>query len=154
MIKFIKAPNFGDELENIPINEDSKRYFVNYLGGINAGFPSPAEDFLSDRISLDERYLSKVESTFINKVKSLSMFPEYQIGDIIIVRADYVPQDGDDVVVSINHSEYTLKRYDKQHSMLVALNIEYSNSVRIDENDEVVILGVVDTLIREKKKRK
>lgn len=154
MIKFIKAPNFGNELENIPINEDSKRYFVNYLGGINAGFPSPAEDFLSDRISLDERYLSKVESTFINKVKSLSMFPEYQIGDIIIVRADYVPQDGDDVVVSINHSEYTLKRYDKQRCMLVALNTEYSNSVRIDENDEVVILGVVDTLIREKKKRK
>src|SRR5690554_4628498 len=154
MIKFIKTPQFGNELENIPINEDGKRYFVKYLGGVQAGFPSPAEDFVSDRISLDERYLSKVESTFINKVKSLSMFPEYQIGDIIILRSDYEPQNGDDVVVSINHSEYTLKRYDKQRSMLVALNTKYSNSIRIDENDEVVILGVVDTLIREKKKRK
>jgi len=154
MIKFIKTPQFGNELENIPINEDGKRYFVKYLGGVQAGFPSPAEDFVSDRISLDERYLSKVESTFINKVKSLSMFPEYQIGDIIILRSDYEPQNGDDVVVSINHSEYTLKRFDKQRSMLIALNTEYSESVKIEENDEVVILGVVDALIREKKKRK
>lgn len=154
MIKFIKAPKFGDELENIPINEEGKKHFVKYLGGVQAGFPSPAEDFLSDRISLDERYLSKVESTFINKVKSLSMFPEYQIGDIIILRSDYEPQNGDDVVVSINHSEYTLKRFDKQRSMLIALNTEYSNSVKIDENDEVVILGVVDALIREKKNRR
>ena len=154
MIKFIKTPQFGNELENIPINEDGKRYFVKYLGGVQAGFPSPAEDFVSDRISLDERYLSKVESTFINKVKSLSMFPEYQIGDIIILRSDYEPQNGDDVVVSINHSEYTLKRFDKQRSMLIALNTEYSNSVKIDENDEVVILGVVDALIREKKNRR
>jgi len=38
--------------------------------------------------------------------------------------------------------------------MLIALNTEYSESVKIEENDEVVILGVVDALIREKKKRK
>lgn len=154
MVKFIKAPKFGDELENIPVNGEGQRIFVKYLGGVQAGFPSPAEDFLSERLSLDERYLSKKESTFINKVKSLSMFPEYQIGDFIILRSDYEPQNGDDVVVSINNSEYTLKRYDKQRSMLVALNTEYSNSVKIDDNDEVVILGVVDALIREKKKRK
>jgi hypothetical protein len=35
----------------------------------------------------------------------------------------------------------------------MALNPKYSESVKIEENDEVVILGVVDTIIREKKKR-
>lgn len=154
MIKFIKAPKFGEELENLPIDGDGQKYYAQYLGGVHAGFPSPAEDFLSDRVSLDERYLSKTASTFLNKVRSLSMFPEYQIGDIIIVRADYEPCDGDDIVVSINSSEYTLKRYDKKRGMLLALNTEYSNTVRIEENDEVVILGVVDALIREKKKRR
>lgn len=154
MIRFIKAPKFGEELENLPISEDGQKYYVRYLGGVKAGFPSPAEDFLSERISLDERYLSKIESTFINKVRSLSMFPEYQIDDIIIVRSDYEPQHGDDIVVSINHSEYTLKRFDKSKNMLIALNSEYASSVKIDESDEVIILGVVDTLIREKKKRK
>lgn len=154
MIKFIKAPVFGEELENIPVNREGQKYLVSYLGGIQAGFPSPAEDFLSDRVSLDERYLFKKESTFINKVQSLSMFPEYQIGDYIIVRSDYEPQDGDDIVVSINNSEYTLKRFDKNRNTLVALNSEYSNSIKIEENDEVVILGVVDALVREKKKRR
>lgn len=154
MIKFIKAPTFGEELENIPVSGEGKKIFVQYLGGIKAGFPSPAEDFLSDRVSLDERYLAKKESTFLNKVRSLSMFPEYQVGDYIIVRSDYIPQDNDDVVVSINNSEYTLKRFNKEKNMLIALNSEYSNSVKIDENDEVIILGVVDALIREKKKRR
>jgi len=154
MIKFIKAPKFGDTLENLPINKEGKNIFVEFSGGIRAGFPSPAEDFLSDRISLDERYLSKIESTFINKVKGLSMYPEYLENDLIVIRADYEPQNGDDIVVSINSSDYTLKRYDKTTSSLIAINPKYAESVKIDENDEVVILGVVDALIRDKKKRK
>lgn len=53
-----------------------------------------------------------------------------------------------------NSSEYTLKRYDKINSKLVALNPEYTNSVIINEDDEVVILGVVDALVRNIKKRR
>ena len=154
MIKFIKAPKFGDDLENLPINKEGEKLFVAFSGGVQAGFPSPAEDFLSDRISLDERYLSKIESTFVNRVKGLSMYPEYLENDFIVIRSDYEPQNGDDIVVSINSSEYTLKRYDKANSTLVALNPKYAKSVKVDENDEVVILGVVDALIREKKRRK
>ena len=81
------------------------------------------------------------------------MYPEYLENDIIIIRSDYYPIDGDDIVVSINSSEYTLKRYGKANNRLVALNSDYAKSVTIDESDEVVILGVVDALIRDKKKR-
>ena len=151
MIQFIK---FGNELEYLPINTNGKKHYVQLREGVNAGFPSPAEDFLNDRISLDELYLSKIESTFVNRVKGLSMYPDYQENDILILRSDYEPQHGNDVVVSINSSEYTLKRYDKINSKLVALNPEYANSVKINENDEVVILGVVDALVRDIKKRR
>ena len=154
MITFKKAPYFGSELENLTIHSEGEKKYVQVCGGVRAGFPSPAEDFLSDRISLDERYLSKTESTFVNLVKGLSMYPEYLENDIIIIRADYYPIDGDDIVVSINSSEYTLKRYDKLNNKLVALNSEYAKSVTIDESDEVVILGVVDAIVREKKRRK
>lgn len=154
MITFKKAPYFGTELENLTIHAEGEKKYVQVCGGVCAGFPSPAEDFLSDRISLDERYLSKVESTFVNRVKGLSMYPEYLENDIIIIRSDYYPTDGDDIVVSINSSEYTLKRYDKANNRLVALNSDYAKSVTIDESDEVVILGVVDALIRDKRKRK
>lgn len=151
MIQFIK---FGSELEYLPINTNGEKHYVQLREGVNAGFPSPAEDFLNDRISLDELYLSKIESTFVNRVKGLSMYPDYHEKDILILRSDYEPQHGDDVVVSINSSEYTLKRYDKINSKLVALNPEYANSVQINENDEVVILGVVDALVRDIKKRR
>ena len=154
MIKFIKTPKFGNDLENLQISSESQKYYVELFGGVPAGFPSPAEDFVSERISLDERYLSKVESTFVNRVKGLSMYPEYLENDILIVRSDFEPKHGDDIVVSINSSEYTLKRYDKKNSTLVALNKDYSNSVVINESDEVIILGVVDVIIRERKKRK
>ena len=153
MINFKKAPYFGTELENLTIHSDGEKKYVQTLGGVRAGFPSPAEDFLSDRISLDERYLSKIESTFLNLVKGRSMYPEYQENDIIILRTDYEPCHNDDIVVSINSSEYTLKRYDKHNSTLIALNSDYAKSVKIDEDDEVIILGVVDALIRDKKKR-
>lgn len=151
MIQFIK---FGSELKYLPINTNGKKHYVQLREGVNAGFPSPAEDFLNDRISLDELYLSKIESTFVSRVKGLSMHPDYLENDILILRSDYEPQHGDDVVVSINSSEYTLKRYDKINSKLVALNPEYANSVQINENDEVVILGVVDALVRDIKKRR
>ena len=145
---------FGSELELLNIETESDKKYVATYGAVPAGFPSPAEDFLGDRISLDERYLSKVESTFVNRVKGLSMYPEYLENDIIIIRSDYSPMDGDDIVVSINASEYTLKRYHKQSNTLVAINPDYAKSVTIEENDEVIILGVVDAIVREKKKRR
>lgn len=151
MIPFIK---FGSELQYLPITTNGTKYYVQIKEGVNAGFPSPAEDFLNDHISLDELYLSKVESTFVNRVKGLSMYPDYLENDILILRSDYEPQHGDDVVVSINASAYTLKRYDKINFKLVALNPKYANSVIINEGDEVVILGVVDALIRNIKKRR
>lgn len=114
MINFKKAPKFTEELENLSLNKEGQKYFVEFHEGVRAGFPSPAEDFLSDRVSLDERYLSKIESTFVNRVKGLSMYPEYLDGDLIIIRSDYEAQNGDDIVVSINASDYTLKRYDKK----------------------------------------
>lgn len=80
------------------------------------------------------------------------MYPEYLENDIIIIRSDYYPIDGDDIVVSINSSEYTLKLYDKANNRLVALNSD-AQSVTIDQSDEVIILGVVDALIRDKRKR-
>lgn len=154
MKKLPENNRFGSELELLNIETESDKKYVEIYGAVPAGFPSPAEDFLGDRISLDERYLSKVESTFVNRVKGLSMYPEYLEDDIIIIRSDYTPMDGDDIVVSINASEYTLKRYRKQSNSLVAINPDYAKSVTIEENDEVIILGVVDAIVREKKKRR
>ena len=129
-----------------------KQYIPNY-GFVNAGFPSPAEDFVDDRISLDERYLTHPESTFIIVVGGDSMYPEYQKNDVLIIRTDFVPLHHDDIIVSVNKEDYTLKRFDKINNKLLALNPKYKDCVQIQEGDEVVILGVVALLVRQKSNR-
>jgi DNA polymerase V len=147
-MKVVQAPKLDEELELLPIQEEGTRRYVNYFGGVQAGFPSPAEDFLGKRISLDEKYLSKPNSTYIIKVRGNSMHPTLQQGDIVIVRADKELQDQDIAIVSINHSDYTVKRYDKASSSFVPDNTSYSR-IALVETDVVVCLGVVKHLIRD-----
>ena len=73
------------ELNLFVINTDGEKKYIPNFGHVNAGFPSPAEDFVDDRISLDERYLTHPESTFLIVVGGDSMYPVYQKNDILVV---------------------------------------------------------------------
>lgn len=140
----------GDDLEFCPINFDSKKYYVEYYGNISAGFPSPADDFVKSQISIDEKYLSKPHSTYVLRVGGLSLYPEYQLGDFVILRSDYILIDGDDVAISINGSEFTLKRYSKKSNTFISLNKAFPDITINEENDTISILGISDAIIRDK----
>ena len=43
-MKIIKMPKLGSRLEVLPY-ESNEKIYANYFGGVQAGFPSPAEDF-------------------------------------------------------------------------------------------------------------
>lgn len=141
------------ELNLFVINTDGEKKYIPNFGHVNAGFPSPAEDFVDDKISLDERYLTHPESTFLIVVGGDSMYPVYQKNDILVIRTDLIPLHHDDIIVSVNNEDYTLKRFDKINNKLIAINPNYKDCVQIYENDEVVILGVVGVLVREKTNR-
>lgn len=70
-----------------------------------------------------------------------------------MIRTDLIPLHHDDIIVSVNNEDYTLKRFDKINNKLIAINPNYKDCVQIHENDEVVILGVVGVLVREKTNR-
>ncbi|MGV0921759.1 LexA family protein [Empedobacter falsenii] len=141
------------ELNLFVINTDGEKKYIPNFGHVNAGFPSPAEDFVDDKISLDERYLTHPESTFLIVVGGDSMYPIYQKNDILVIRTDLIPLHHDDIIVSVNNEDYTLKRFDKINNKLIAINPNYKDCVQIHEDDEVVILGVVGVLVREKTNR-
>ncbi|WP_291091375.1 LexA family protein [Empedobacter sp. UBA7494] len=141
------------ELNLFVINTDGEKKYIPNFGHVNAGFPSPAEDFVDDKISLDERYLMHPESTFLIVVGGDSMYPVYQKNDILVIRTDLIPLHHDDIIVSVNNEDYTLKRFDKINNKLIAINPNYKDCVQIHENDEVVILGIVGVLVREKTNR-
>ena len=147
-MKLVHVPKLHEELELVPIASDGEKRYVNYFGGVQAGFPSPAEDFLGKRISLDEKYLSKPTCTYVIKVRGNSMFPTLQPGDIMIVRSDVELHDNAIAIVSINHTDYTVKRYAKTASAFVPDNEAYPR-IKIEESDVVMCLGVVKHVIRD-----
>ena len=147
-MKLIKAPRLNDELELIPFSIENEKRFINYFGGVQAGFPSPAEDFIGKKISLDEKYITKPNSTYIIKVRGNSMYPTLQNGDIVIIRSDKELQDNDVAIVSINNSDYTVKRYIKKNSQFVPDNSKFK-AIEVGEEDVVICLGIVKHLIRD-----
>lgn len=146
-MKIIRNPKLGGELEILPYQSNEKIY-AKYYGGIQAGFPSPAEDFTGDKLSLDEKYISNPTCTFILKVKGHSMHPFLELDDILIVKSDEDLIDGSIAVVSVNNSDYTVKKFDKKNKVLIALNPEYKN-IEIQEDDTILCLGIVRHLIRD-----
>jgi len=148
-MKIVKIPQFGNEIENLPFRVNEDGISVNYFeGGVQAGFPSPADDFKEQKLSLDEKYLSKPNSTYIVRVKGDSMYPTLHVGDILVVRTDINLIDNKIGIISLNNTEFTVKRFDKKKEMLIADNSDFNN-IEIKEEDTLMCLGVVMQLIRD-----
>ncbi len=148
-MKIVKIPTFGNEIENLPFRVSNNGLYVKYFeSGVQAGFPSPADDFKEQKLSLDEKYLSKPNSTYIVRVKGDSMYPTLHIGDILVVRTDIDLDDDKIGIISLNNTEFTVKRFDKLKNKLIADNKDFS-SIELMEEDTLMCLGVVMQLIRD-----
>lgn len=148
-MKIVKVPQFGSEIENLPFRVSNEGVYVKYFeSGVQAGFPSPADDFKEQKLSLDEKYLSKPNSTYIVRVKGDSMYPTLHVGDILVVRTDVNLDDNKIGIISLNNTEFTVKRFDKNKEILIADNKDFNN-IEIKEEDTLMCLGVVMQLIRD-----
>ncbi len=111
---------------------------------VPAGFPSPADDYVERRLSLDDHLIQHRESTFFMRVAGHSM-RELGIfdGDLLIVdRA--VPAAHGCVVVAVVDGEFTVKQllYTPQGKMLRAAHPDYPE-VTIKPEQDFSIWGVV-----------
>jgi len=148
-MKIVKFPKLNSELESIPFKATKNKHYVSfYLDGVQAGFPSPADDFKEHQLSLDERYLSNPNATFLIKVVGNSMYPTLQVDDILIVRSDIELSDGKIGIISVNNTDFTVKRLDKENNILIADNPDFEN-IKIQPEDTILCLGVVKEIIRE-----
>lgn len=148
-MKILKLPKFGGELINLPFTVSKDKSVVTYYEeGVQAGFPSPADDFKEQKLSLDEKYLTNPESTYLIKVAGNSMFPTLQEEDILVVKSNENLEDDSIGIVSINNTDFTVKRFDKENKKMIADNKDYEN-ITIEEEDTLLCLGVVKHLIRD-----
>ncbi|KQS91670.1 S24 family peptidase [Chryseobacterium sp. Leaf394] len=142
-----KAENIFNEIEFFPVKKDGDRFYVEVHENIANGFPSPAEDFSGKRISLDEKFLSKPEATFIGRAKGMSNYPYIMPGDFMIIRSDEEAADGKLVLVYMPGEGFSAKKIDLQKNCLTPLNKDFPE-IAIGIEEIVETRGVVKTIFR------
>lgn len=77
---------------------------------VPAGFPSPADDYVEQNISLDEHLIGRRESTFFMRVAGVSMHGLGIFdGDLLVVDRALVATSGC-VVIAVVDGEFTVKQ--------------------------------------------
>lgn len=119
-----------------------------YQHAISAGFPSPAEDDLEDKLDLNELLIKRPAATFFLRVSGSSMINAgIHHNDILIVDRSLEPSHGKIVIASVN-GELTVKRLrcEGKKMQLVAENESYP-PIDITEAMELRFWGVVTNVI-------
>ncbi len=133
----------------LPIVSDAPRHTIPVMSHrVPAGFPSPADDYVQDRVDLNEHLILHRDASFILRVSGWSMVGAgIHDGDELIVDRAIEPVDGH-VVVAVVNGELTVKRLSKSGKTirLVAENPEYPD-IEFDEGEELVIWGVVTRVL-------
>lgn len=121
-------------------------------GGICAGFPSPAQDYLELSIDLNTELIRNPSATFFGRALGNSL-EEAGVteGDILIIDKSLKPVNGDMCVCFLD-GEFTLKfiQYKDNEMWLVPANQAYS-PIRVTEDNNFLVWGVVTYTIKRRK---
>lgn len=122
--------------------------------GIQAGFPSPAQDYITESIDLNRELVHHPAATFYGRVSGESMSGEgIDPGDIIVIDRSLEPTDGDLAVCCVD-GEFTLKRISLRRGevWLIPSN-EAFDPILITPDCQFEIWGVVTHTIKSNRKR-
>jgi DNA polymerase V len=111
---------------------------------VQAGFPSPAENYIERVCDLNDLCITNAEATYFVRVTGDSMTGDrIEEGDVLIVDCSREATEGKVCVVWFN-GEHTVKRihYAPPLRVLLASNPKYS-PIYVQPDDEFRIFGVV-----------
>ena len=111
---------------------------------ISAGFPSPADDYLEDKIDLNRYIVQNPTSTYMMRVKGSSMVDaNIHEGDILVIDKSLKASDGMPVVCFLD-GEFTVKTFKKvgNKAYLMPANPAYK-PIEVTEEMDVRVWGVV-----------
>lgn len=139
------------KLHIIRANTDSHIDLPYADAGVKAGFPSPAQDYMSESIDLNSELIRQKESTFYARVDGDSMEGAgIYDGDIVIIDKALEAHNGNYVVAYID-GEFTLKKFQLDEggngAWLIPANKKY-NPIHVDANNDFRIWGVVTGVVR------
>lgn len=123
--------------------------------GIRAGFPSPAQDYITESIDLNKELIQNKETTFYARVEGDSMVGAgIYDGDYVVIDKSLEASDGDYIAAYVD-GEFTLKQFkrDVQHkcAWLIPYNPEFK-PIKVTAENNFMVWGVVTNIIRRLKK--
>ena len=125
-------------------------------GGIRAGFPSPAQDYISETIDLNRDLIRHPASTFYGRVVGDSMIEEgIEEGDILVIDKSVEPEN-DDLAVCCLDGEFTLKRIHitrDRRVFLMPSNRRYK-PIELTRDNEFMVWGIVMYTIKANRRRR
>ena len=122
---------------------ENQNGFPLFLSKVHAGFPSPADDFMDNRLNLNDYVIKQPASTYFVKVSGDSMIGAGIFsGDILVVDRSISPSDNR-IVVAMIDGEFMVKRLriHKKRLYLISENSQYA-PIEVHDQD-LMIWGVV-----------
>lgn len=119
-----------------------------YGAKVQAGFPSPADDFMERKLDLNQHLIKRPAATFLVRATGDSMVgASIHEGDILVVDRSIEPADGKIVIAAVE-GYLTVKRLRIQQNKMILLpeNPKYS-PIEINPETGVYIWGVVTNVI-------
>lgn len=117
--------------------------------GISAGFPSPANDFKEQRLSLDKELIKNKEATFFARVSGQSMINAgLDDNDLLVIDRSLNPEHNK-IAVCFLDGEFTVKRLKVEGTSvwLQPENPDYE-PILVTEENHFVIWGIVTNVIK------
>ena len=137
-------------------------------GGICAGFPSPAQDYVEGGIDLNRELVKNPAATFFGRVSGDSMTGAgIEDGDLIVIDKSLEASEGD-IAVCFLDGEFTLKRIhiekgggksggkggaEEDILWLVPENPKY-RKIKVTADQHFMVWGVVTYSIKDVRKRR
>jgi DNA polymerase V len=123
-----------------------------FLSRVQAGFPSPADDYIEQSLDLNDYLIKKPTSTFFMRVAGDSMKDAGIMNDDLLIVDRSLSAKHNTIVVAVINSEYTVKRLikTKDKIFLAPENKKYP-VIEIKEGMDFEIWGVVTYVIHSTK---
>ena len=115
---------------------------------VQCGFPSPAADYVEQRIDLNELLVAHPSSTYFVKAAGDSMNEAgISDGDLLVVDSSRTAEHGDIVIAAVE-GEFTVKRLQLRPTVqLNPMNSAYSPIV-VGSEDTLDVFGVVTFIVK------